>query len=389
MKVRFLYLLAATFMLAATAGVLISCTDNDDNPVNNPTEVNDDDDDPEEPGDWDGVIPVNGLASFMAHFIERDSLGNFMGYVYGKPLDEADPSVLSIGVESLEEADEIFRNIINDTVNYVSMGTGNITYSPVDEEGNKQGEIYLTPGGEGCIARITFSDNIVNEELSEVRFIDSKLWPENIGSAFRVGRLYTPRCLKMFGGALNIYYWRPEEGADYENTFLCLEENNHGKPALLIYVSKAQYSYDSKKKTSATVSPPWYGVWYTKTKGKGEVVRECMAAKGGSDVYVSPSMSGLERASDILHERWDYFVSIYGNDRLNNDIVWSNDWYSKDKVTFKLYGYRFKDNKKGHWRTYTNLGHWCHVVESSHPVDNENEYSRYYTYEMDYIGYRL
>ena len=384
MKVRFLHLLAMLFMLSATAGVLTSCTDNDDNPVDNPISENDDDDDPEEPGDWDGVMPVDGLASFMSHFIARDSLGNFVGYVYGKVLDEADPSVLSIGVESLEEADEIFRRIMNDTVNYVSTGMGNITYSPVDTLGNKQGEIYLTAGGDGCIARITFSSNIVSDELSEVRFIDSKLWPENDEPKFIVGRLYTAkRCMTKTSKA-SFYYWHPEEGAGEERTYLCLEADNEGKPALLIYISKSKYSYSSKK-----LVKEWkefgqkekrYGAWYTNTKESGEIVREVNNRSKGAtdpDPAISPSISGLERASKILHENWDYFVGIYGSDRLNNDIVWSRTWYPKDKVTFKLYGYRLKDNKKDYWRSYTNLGHWCCIFEPDdyNFVDYEDKYA--------------
>ena len=392
MKVRHYMMLATMFMLAATTGVMSSCSDNDDNPVSNPTEVNDDDDDPEEPGNWDGVVPVDGLASFMARFIERDSVGNFMGYVYGKPLDEADPSVLSIGVESLEEADEIFRNIMNDTVNYVSMGLGNITYTPVDTLGNKQGEIYLTAGGDGCIARITFSDNIVSDELSEVRFIDSKLWPENDESQFEVGKLYSPyyqyrKSSDGYGPYVEQYFWcLSTDENEGERQFLCLEADKDGKPALLIWINKEKYSYSSKAHTYVNYPTMKYGLWTTMPKEQGRKVRQPgydgwkgnpYKGEPDMDYAYSSSIKGLERASKVLHKNWDFFVSIYGSDRLNNDIIWSNEHFKWDIITFKLYGYQFKANKKGHWRSYTNLGHWNCIVESNNEVAPAGKYKDY------------
>ena len=182
----FRFTLLASVMLVATA--LMGCTSIDDNPVV-PTTVHQDGDDSDGPAEYLRPVAADGLAAFMENIIRRDSLGEFASYGYGKPLDEADPSVLSVGVESLEEADGIFRSFIADTTNYVSICTGNITYMPHDSLGNKQGEIYLTAGGDGCIARITFSDDtpIDRDLVSEIRFIDKKLWPDNDAPRFIVG----------------------------------------------------------------------------------------------------------------------------------------------------------------------------------------------------------
>lgn len=333
--------------------------------------------DTEEPGDDSADEGPDGLAAFMSHLVVRDSLGRATGFCYGRALDEADPSVLSIGVKSLNEADEIFRSFIADTLHVVSLGTGNIVYSPTDPQGRKQGEIYLTPGGDGTIARITFSPDITSDELSEVRFIDEQLWPENAASQFTVGQIYVPVTYYEIGPTNDYtdYYVKYESKYADEladgSPHLCLEADGCGKPALLIWIADFKVSYDSK-----VVEAGKYGIWYTGTSGKGYNVRNAYNLKRGrpdTNPLFSSSLKGLERASKILSANWDTFVSAYGSDRLDDGIYWSYEWYNWGGSTFYLYGYKFKSNKKWDCRAYTNLGHWNSIMETSHETRTLDE----------------
>ena len=186
-------LLGISAVLAAMT--LAGCTDSDDNPVAEPTN-------PIEEVEY--LAPEDPLGDFMANFFTTDEEGNTV-QVGGESLDEADPTVLSIGVASLEEAELMFRTFVTDTIHLESYVEGNITYSPVSRNGEQQGEIYFTAGGDGCIARVTFSDDIPQENVSEIRFIDEKLWPNNAtespfvaGTEYVMLRAYRSKTDKWF-----------------------------------------------------------------------------------------------------------------------------------------------------------------------------------------------
>ena len=141
-------LLPSLLMLACAAGLMLAaCTSNDDNPTADisTTPI----DDTEEPGDYTGdgtFVAPDGLAWFMGHLVQTDSEGLLVGYVYGKPLDEADPTVLSVGVASAEEAEDIFRSFVADTLHVVSVAPGTVTYSPT-EANSHTGTLTLTSSG--------------------------------------------------------------------------------------------------------------------------------------------------------------------------------------------------------------------------------------------------
>ena len=262
-------LLGISAILAAMT--LAGCTDSDDNPVaesTNPIE------------EVEYLAPEDPLGDFMANFFTTDEEGNTV-QVGGESLDEADPTVLSIGVASLEEAELMFRTFVTDTIHLESYVEGNITYSPVSRNGEQQGEIYFTAGGDGCIARVTFSDDIPQENVSEIRFIDEKLWPNNAtespfvaGTEYVMLRAYRSKTDKWFkflmetreAVAAGIH---PKTATSVP--MLCVHAGGQGKSAIFLrykFVMDNEYDYDYVTYTSkfpyANTEDPkqlGYGMW--------------------------------------------------------------------------------------------------------------------------------
>ncbi|MBR1410074.1 MAG: hypothetical protein IJ580_03130 [Prevotella sp.] len=353
----FKFTLLASAMLAAMT--LASCSV-DDNPINGQSTEADIDYDPTDglPVDYEYVAP-DGLAYFMSHIIGRDSLGNFTHFIYGVSLDEADPTVLSIGVESLEQADSIFRSFIAaKESDILTVSTGIVTYYPTDSLGRHQGEIRLTPADD-CIAKITFSEEIENELVSEIRFIRNALWPNNEQRYFlEKYKTY------YFDEEKNPAAFTQENAGNNDRTWLCVQGDKNGTPAILIKIWRAKYSYyyDYHKY--------YWGAWFTETKGNGTLVkmsshdeREDMWS---GDSEVTPSWKALVTTIDIIHnDGFEKFKKVYGDVRLKQgDIIWSRQ-VGKSTSTFQLYARRVGVLQSGSFRAYTNLGHWSKIITTS------------------------
>lgn len=383
----FRFTLLASVMLVAT--VLMGCTSIDDNPVV-PTTVHQDGDDSDGPAEYLRPVAADGLAAFMENIIRRDSLGDFASYGYGRPLDEADPSVLSVGVESLEDADGIFRSFIADTTNYVSIGTGNITYMPHDSLGNKQGEIYLTAGGDGCIARITFSDDtpIDRDLVSEIRFIDKKLWPDNDAPRFIVGHIYAyaedwtnwnNRGDNVQGLFVDItdadvkdqgsddHYRSHEVGVK----FLCVRDESYGNSAMLFWASRKKYAYEWDRVYSYN-SQKWAGVWFNDNTDtySGKFYKNEVRINQIQGEWIIPrepdrshncTIEELKTISECLNKDWDKFVKVYGSNRLDDTWYWSSE-QAWGPATFRLWTYNLKKGKQDYYRAYTNYWHLSGVT---------------------------
>lgn len=411
MKKRMINLFLASVMLVAMAGLMTACSA-DDNPVV-PTQAEDEEDDDDGSAEYEAPVAADGLAAFMENIIVRDSLGEFVCYGYGKALDEADPSVLSVGVESVDEADEIFRSFIADTTHYVSVGTGNITYMPHDSLGNKQGEIYLTAGGDGCIARITFSDDtpIDRDLVSEVRFIDKKLWPENDEPQFKVGHLYAAAKWYRSNDVIRVYVDITDAGIEDQGLddhftsirtpaikFLCINDDSYGYLPTLFWASRQRYAYDWEKRKVYDDKLCWFGIWFNDNTNlntddelsgnyyKNETRRttkEWKKAPRDADWTHNCYIGNLKYLSNCLNKNWDMFVKAYGSDRLGDTWYWSRDMVKSDLIIFRLWAYNFKEGKKKSFRAYTN---YCHLSGMVTPLRNYPA-DMYYVYNYSIVKY--
>ena len=169
-KNNFYLMVAASAMLAAMT--LTGCSV-DDNPVveTQPTV---------EPIEGIDIEAYDGLAELQEALVATDSLGNFVSRNVGKPLDEADTTVVSIGVKTVEDAREMFETWLSEDTEVQEWAPNTLTATLTDEDGQKQGEVYFTPSGiPSELASVTFSDDLDIRHVSEVKFIPEQLWPNN------------------------------------------------------------------------------------------------------------------------------------------------------------------------------------------------------------------
>lgn len=373
---KFYSLLLTSVMLAATSS-FTSCSA-DDNPVAGPTN-------PEEEDVYEA--PEDPLGDFMANFITTNEDGNQVLGGYGQPLDEGDPTVLSIGVESLEEAELLFNSFVTDPLHVVSIGMGNITYSPVSRDGKAQGEIYFNASSD-CIAHITFSNDIPQDLVSEVRFIDKKLWPDNATSPYVLGKEYFLmkaytntsktefRCFLIERDKVTTI----DKDSTEPVVILCIDDGSNGNIPLFL---RYKYLFNSKDKFTPVsyehdeVNPNAtddykYGAWWTETNGKGTVVKYARCSGKNTPDNVLPSLNQLKsvyyrlRNIDELNGNYnineDGVKTVFTYDKEALDYWWWSQDYNKKGSTFNLYAWNFQTGESDYWRAYTHLGLMCQVI---------------------------
>lgn len=150
-----------------------------------------DNDEVEPPVDYVETKPVSKfdqLKFFQNNLVEIDSDGNFVQRICGVPLDPADETVISIGVESISEAKEIFKGWLSPDAK-IAENEGMITFLPVDEEGKAQGKITFSAssGDDIKLAEVSFSSETKIKLVTKVVFIKSSAWPNNGVSAYSLG----------------------------------------------------------------------------------------------------------------------------------------------------------------------------------------------------------
>jgi|GEM_PF-3370155 len=185
---KFFRMVAAGLFAAALCPVMNSCSSDDDDEIEDIVVVSDDHGD--------------DLANFMAEFVRTDGDGNFLYYVKGSQLDDANPTARYFKADDLDEVDEIFRSFLPDDAETTTTGKGNIVFTPRDPEGKKQGVITLSTKAtddDRVVASVTFSKDIVHKDVSSIRFISGALWPENGESPYQKNELVTCKWPDYYG----------------------------------------------------------------------------------------------------------------------------------------------------------------------------------------------
>ena len=131
MKTKLFINAIAALTIAATA--FTACSSDDDDKNNNGQNV------PES----ETVTSYDDLSFFQNAIVSVDTLGNFLCRHYGQPLYDNDTTQLYIGVETLAEAEEIFRDWVAPTGNVTKAGN-DLTYLLTDYDGKMQGSILFT-----------------------------------------------------------------------------------------------------------------------------------------------------------------------------------------------------------------------------------------------------
>lgn len=153
------------FVCCTIAATFSACSDNDDDydVVNGPKQKI-------------MTTAFDDLDFFQRAIIDMDSLGTFRGREWGVVRDLNDTTHLYIGVETLAQAEEIFREWVAPDIEPTATAT-NLSCPLTSAEGNPQGMLYFTPSNEGnSVAEVTVSAGTKLKHFNRITFLSNKDW---------------------------------------------------------------------------------------------------------------------------------------------------------------------------------------------------------------------
>ena len=234
MKKNWIYL----FLLMAVVVLPLTSCDKDDEPV-----IENGEEEYQKPGEdyveeTMTVSTYDALSWLQSNLVEVDDNNNVISRVYGKPLDPSQPTVISVPVTDFADAESTFLRWVAPTKETIKVD-GGYDYNLTDREGNPQGAVsfYAAEDEPGVIARMDVAPGTNLKQVTEVKFIDAELWPENAAYQ-RVERR------KIYW--MEDYELRWSEGGPYtidlhvekkKLPFYCLQDNANGKEGILVWLS--------------------------------------------------------------------------------------------------------------------------------------------------------
>lgn len=274
------------------------------------SDSNDDNNSGQEQGQEEEPITYDDLSYFQNSIIEVDDAGNKVYQYIGEALYENEPLHLYVGVDSFEEAEEMFRQWMAPDVTLPA--TAPLTAQLTDNEGKAQGTVTFAKGtGNGSVAEVTASAGIQLKHFNQITFLLNDAWPHNAAKPrHRVGDIIRASLTGADVRFLN--------GEDYILDWMCIQAEKNGEPPIFIAVTRSEYDRGNEWAIPNT------RYLYLK-------LRE------------GPYVPGLPRAtaiSDILKKRWNYFCTIYdkvGCGKLSPDGFWIDN--SHGIINFDDYMY--------------------------------------------------
>ena len=184
------------------------------------------------------VTTYDGLSWLQRNLVVVDADGEVIRRVYGKPLDASQPTVISVPVYDFADADSTFLRWVAPGKETTKVDGGH-DYNLTDRDGNPQGAVSFraVEGEPGIIARMSVAPGTGLKQVTEVKFIDAELWPEN--AAYQ--KLERRKIYWMEDYELT---W--SEGGPYtldlhvekkSLPFYCLQDNANGKEGILVWLS--------------------------------------------------------------------------------------------------------------------------------------------------------
>ena len=188
------------------------------------------------------VTAYDGLSWLQRNLVVVDADGEVIRRVYGKPLDPSQPTVISVPVNDFADADSTFLRWVAPGKETVKVD-GGYDYNLTDRDGNPQGAVSFraVEGEDGVIARMDIAPGTDLKQVTEVKFIDAELWPENADyQKVEKHKIYWMEDyeLKWIGRG------RPDLHVEKKLLpFYCLQGNNNGQEGILVYLSPDENNY--------------------------------------------------------------------------------------------------------------------------------------------------
>ena len=293
MMKKYLYLLlCATF-------ILCSCSkdESDANPQSQSESESD--------SDIEEDVKLSDFEILASQLVETDSEGNILEYSVGANLNEADPSEISVPVDTYEEAVALFKSWLPEGAQLVEENK-KITWKMTDEDNQEEGETILMESknpGEVAILTITVApksskeagaDTEIVPVITRVKFIQSSAWPENSSEMEEYMEEYY-----YLGAEIQV---TKNEGAG-KGTYVVIREWTPQEAGIMI-------RFEDKT----------YHTW-----------------SDGFDTDNCSSIGTTQKVSKVLHQgnNYDYFVNNYGKQHdwpdLDNRFMTSTteyEWWS-------------------------------------------------------------
>ena len=173
------------FLLMAIAVMPLTSCDHDDDPQ--PPQPGEEQHDPKSDSDLTEITAYDALSWLQGSIVVVNKNGEVVRRIYGEPLDESQPDVLSAPAASYAAAEKIFLSWVAPGKEATKVD-GGYDYNLTDKEGKSQGSVSFRAVEDGgrVVARMTVANGTDLKEVSEVNFIDSKLWPENAAPWIKV-----------------------------------------------------------------------------------------------------------------------------------------------------------------------------------------------------------
>ena len=221
------YKVFAALLFAALISVsFAACSDNDD----------DNSGGGEKPDPEETEVKYNDLSYFQNAIIEVDTLGNFLARTCGEVLNVNEPHHLYVGVESFDEAKQLFLSWLAPDVTVTPEGNS-ISAQLTDEEGHAQGTVYFkAASASGQVAEVTASAETQLLHFDKVTFLLNSAWPVNAAEkVYHVGDVitHTPIIDNM---------QKHLRAEDKTMKFICIRESGNGQNPLFVTVTKGSYT---------------------------------------------------------------------------------------------------------------------------------------------------
>ena len=182
MKKNWFYL----FLLMAIAVLPLTSCDKENEPQPQP-QPEEEQHDPKSDSDLTEITGYDALSWLQGAIVVVNGEGNVVRRIYGEPLDQSMPDVLSAPVSGYATAEKIFLSWVAPGKEATKVD-GGYDYTLTDREGKVQGSVSFraVEGENGVMARMTVAEGTDLKQVSEFNFVGHDFWPENAAPSEKV-----------------------------------------------------------------------------------------------------------------------------------------------------------------------------------------------------------
>ena len=296
------------------------------------------------------ITAYNSLSWLQGALVVVNEKGEVVRRVYGEPLDESQPDVLSAPVASYATAEKIFLSWVAPGKTATKVD-GGYDYNLTDAEGKALGSVSFRAVEDGgrVVARMTVAEGTELAEVSEFNFIDSKLWPENAAPWEKVkegdvlhtwdGILTWEDGFYIKTGAVAYYTLQGNtDGKVGIQVHLCPDENDSDLHPRPIY-------YSSNKECFQYLASEWEAQQildiFNNDKARWDKMMETMASMG-YDWYPKEGSGTTGNAEFLINKKGDLgkhsYIYCLDLDEDDSDGVKGSMW---DVNVLSLFKYRY------------------------------------------------